>query len=93
MLQLYILQKFLNYFKKRYANLMTVTSRFVVNMILKVNLKCCKKFEFIGILRSHALKVLNFKQIVRIPDQYIKKRWMKTAKKKKKKKKKSESSC
>ncbi|KAL3813010.1 hypothetical protein ACJIZ3_014278 [Penstemon smallii] len=41
----------------------------------------CKRFEFVGILCSHALKVLNFKKIVKIPDQYIKKRWVKTAKK------------
>ncbi|KAG8369966.1 hypothetical protein BUALT_Bualt14G0068100 [Buddleja alternifolia] len=46
------------------------------------SLKCsCRKYEFVGILCSHALKVLNSKNIVKIPDQYIKKRWVKTAKK------------
>ena len=41
----------------------------------------CKKFEFVGILCSHALKVLNFKAIVKIPRQYVLKRWTKAAKK------------
>ncbi|PIN10912.1 hypothetical protein CDL12_16491 [Handroanthus impetiginosus] len=41
----------------------------------------CKKFEFAGILCSHALKVLSARNIVKIPDIYIKKRWTKKAKK------------
>ncbi|XP_073153327.1 protein FAR1-RELATED SEQUENCE 5-like [Henckelia pumila] len=41
----------------------------------------CKKFEFAGILCSHALKVLTFKNVVRIPESYVKKRWTKQAKK------------
>ncbi|KAH7862821.1 hypothetical protein Vadar_009995 [Vaccinium darrowii] len=40
----------------------------------------CKKFEFGGILCSHALKVLSSNNVVRIPDQYILKRWTKNAK-------------
>ncbi|KAK6146713.1 hypothetical protein DH2020_020582 [Rehmannia glutinosa] len=40
----------------------------------------CKKFEFAGILCSHALKVLSLRNIVKIPDLYIKKRWTKKAK-------------
>ncbi|KAL6563674.1 hypothetical protein OROGR_002633 [Orobanche gracilis] len=41
----------------------------------------CKKFEFAGILCSHALKILAEHNVVRIPDLYIKKRWTKSAKK------------
>ncbi|KAG8378829.1 hypothetical protein BUALT_Bualt07G0025500 [Buddleja alternifolia] len=41
----------------------------------------CKKFEFAGILCSHALKVLSLRNIIRIPELYIKKRWTKKAKK------------
>ncbi|XP_062114285.1 protein FAR1-RELATED SEQUENCE 1-like [Humulus lupulus] len=40
----------------------------------------CKKFEFAGILCSHALKVLSSKNVLKIPDQYILKRWTKYAK-------------
>ncbi|KAH7854140.1 hypothetical protein Vadar_010578 [Vaccinium darrowii] len=40
----------------------------------------CKKFEFGGILCSHALKVLSSNNIVKIPNQYILKRWTKNAK-------------
>ncbi|KAH7851813.1 hypothetical protein Vadar_016811 [Vaccinium darrowii] len=40
----------------------------------------CKKFEFGGILCSHALKVLSSNNIVKIPSQYILKRWTKNAK-------------
>ncbi|PIN12418.1 hypothetical protein CDL12_14969 [Handroanthus impetiginosus] len=40
----------------------------------------CKKFEFAGILCLHALKVLSLKNIVKIPELYIKKRWTKKAK-------------
>ncbi|KAL6556352.1 hypothetical protein OROGR_005640 [Orobanche gracilis] len=40
----------------------------------------CKKFEFVGIFCSHALRILNLKQISTISEKYIKKRWMKTAK-------------
>ncbi|KAK4438956.1 protein FAR1-RELATED SEQUENCE 5 [Sesamum alatum] len=46
------------------------------------NVSCsCKKFEFAGILCSHALKVLSLRNIVKIPELYIKKRWTKKAKK------------
>ncbi|KAH7847219.1 hypothetical protein Vadar_023420 [Vaccinium darrowii] len=40
----------------------------------------CKKFEFVGILCAHALKVLSSKRIVKIPDRYILKRWTMNAK-------------
>lgn len=40
----------------------------------------CKKFEFVGILCTHALKVLSFENFKRVPDQYILKRWTKKAK-------------
>ncbi|XP_050387392.1 protein FAR1-RELATED SEQUENCE 9-like [Argentina anserina] len=35
----------------------------------------CKKFEFAGILCSHALKVLSANNVKTIPSQYISKRW------------------
>jgi zinc finger SWIM domain-containing protein 3 len=35
----------------------------------------CKKFEFVGILCSHCLKVLDINNIKHIPEQYILKRW------------------
>ncbi|XP_050374665.1 protein FAR-RED IMPAIRED RESPONSE 1-like [Argentina anserina] len=37
----------------------------------------CKKFEFAGILCSHALKVLSSNNVKTIPDQYILNRWRK----------------
>ncbi|XP_057478205.1 protein FAR1-RELATED SEQUENCE 9-like [Actinidia eriantha] len=40
----------------------------------------CKKFEFGGILCSHALKVLSSNNIMKIPNRYILKRWTKNAK-------------
>ncbi|XP_048332782.1 protein FAR-RED IMPAIRED RESPONSE 1-like [Ziziphus jujuba] len=40
----------------------------------------CRKFEFTGILCSHALNVLSSKDIKKIPIQYILKRWTKSAK-------------
>ncbi|KAL7229944.1 hypothetical protein ACSBR2_008483 [Camellia fascicularis] len=40
----------------------------------------CKKFEFMGILCSHALKVFSSKNVTKIPEQYILKRWTKDAK-------------
>ena len=40
----------------------------------------CKKFESVGILCAHALKVLNTRNIFQIPPQYILKRWTKSAK-------------
>ncbi|KAK4416789.1 protein FAR1-RELATED SEQUENCE 5 [Sesamum alatum] len=46
------------------------------------NISCsCKKFEFARILCSHALKVLSSRNIVKVPELYIKKRWTKKAKK------------
>lgn len=40
----------------------------------------CKKFESVGILCFHALKVLNSKNIFKIPSRYLLKRWTKSAK-------------
>ncbi|CAL1403116.1 unnamed protein product [Linum trigynum] len=40
----------------------------------------CMKFEFVGILCAHALKVIDKKNIKHIPQQYISKRWTKDAK-------------
>ncbi|KAM6547826.1 hypothetical protein CsatB_019502 [Cannabis sativa] len=40
----------------------------------------CGKFESIGILCSHSIKVLNAKNIFQIPSQYVMKRWTKSAK-------------
>ncbi|XP_061349040.1 protein FAR1-RELATED SEQUENCE 5-like [Gastrolobium bilobum] len=39
-----------------------------------------RKFESVGLLSLHALKVLNFHNIFQIPSQYILKRWTKNAK-------------
>ncbi|XP_057950573.1 protein FAR1-RELATED SEQUENCE 5-like isoform X3 [Malania oleifera] len=39
----------------------------------------CMKFESVGVLCSHALKVLDHRNIKVIPSQYILKRWMKDA--------------
>ena len=35
----------------------------------------CKKFEFAGILCSHALKILDINNIRSVPEEYILKRW------------------
>lgn len=40
----------------------------------------CKKFETMGILCMHALKVLNYNNILHLPSCYILKRWTKYAK-------------
>ncbi|RWW49038.1 hypothetical protein BHE74_00044849 [Ensete ventricosum] len=40
----------------------------------------CKKFQAIGILCSHAMKVLDYKNIKEIPEKYILKRWRKDVK-------------
>lgn len=40
----------------------------------------CGKFESVGILCVHALKVLNFMNIFEIPSRYLLKRWTKSAK-------------
>ncbi|XWS51114.1 hypothetical protein CRYUN_Cryun12cG0148800 [Craigia yunnanensis] len=40
----------------------------------------CKKYESVGILCVHILKVLNTKNVFQLPSQYIMKRWMKSAK-------------
>ncbi|WOL03257.1 protein FAR1-RELATED SEQUENCE 5-like [Canna indica] len=46
-----------------------------------ITIKCsCKKFESMGILCMHILKVLNNNNILYLPPQYILKRWMKSAK-------------
>lgn len=47
---------------------------------LNLTISCsCKKFESMGILCMHALKVLNFKNISYLPPQYILMRWTKNA--------------
>ncbi|WJX87952.1 non-specific serine/threonine protein kinase [Trifolium repens] len=45
---------------------------------MKINCSCCK-FDSLGILCSHALRIYNIKGILRIPDQYFLKRWSKNA--------------
>ncbi|XP_058111317.1 protein FAR-RED ELONGATED HYPOCOTYL 3-like [Magnolia sinica] len=40
----------------------------------------CKKFEFVGILCGHALKVLDFYNIKEVDPRYIMKRWRRDAK-------------
>ncbi|XP_006663840.1 protein FAR1-RELATED SEQUENCE 5-like [Oryza brachyantha] len=43
-----------------------------------MELNCsCKKFETMGILCSHAINALDFKNIDRLPERYISKRWTK----------------
>ena len=39
----------------------------------------CHKFDSMGILCSHALRIYNIRNIFRIPDQYFLKRWSKNA--------------
>ncbi|KAJ1382793.1 Zinc finger, PMZ-type [Sesbania bispinosa] len=39
----------------------------------------CHKFDSMGILCSHALRIYNIKGILKIPDQYFLKRWSKSA--------------
>lgn len=47
-----------------------------------VEVQCsCKKFRSMGILCLHALKAFSLKNIARIPDKYIIKRWTKEARK------------
>ena len=49
---------------------------------LNSNISCsCKKFESLGILCCHALRVFSIKILTRIQSQYILKRWTKEAKK------------
>lgn len=46
-----------------------------------VSVACsCKKFETMGILCMHALKVLNYNNILHLPTRYVLKRWTKHAK-------------
>ncbi|KAB2599980.1 protein FAR1-RELATED SEQUENCE 5-like [Pyrus ussuriensis x Pyrus communis] len=46
------------------------------------NISCsCKRFESMGLLCRHALRVMNVKEVSQIPNQYILKRWTKDAKK------------
>ncbi|XP_062085665.1 protein FAR1-RELATED SEQUENCE 5-like [Humulus lupulus] len=47
---------------------------------INVAICSCKKFEFARILCSHILKVFSFRNVVKIPSQYILKRWTKHAK-------------
>nr|KYP70189.1 Protein FAR1-RELATED SEQUENCE 4 [Cajanus cajan] len=45
------------------------------------SVKCsCKRYEFAGILCSHALKVLSSRNVMKIPAMYVLKRWTKHAK-------------
>ncbi|XP_057445614.1 protein FAR1-RELATED SEQUENCE 5-like [Lotus japonicus] len=39
----------------------------------------CMKFEYLGVLCCHALKVLDYRNIMIVPSQYILKRWTKDA--------------
>lgn len=41
---------------------------------------CCKRFESLGLLCRHALRVLNLNDVNEIPEQYVFKRWTKDAK-------------
>jgi zinc finger SWIM domain-containing protein 3 len=48
---------------------------------LEGQVKCsCKKFEFVGILCRHALKILDINNIKKVPEQYILSRWTMDAK-------------
>ncbi|WCJ44032.1 FAR1-related sequence 1 [Euphorbia peplus] len=40
----------------------------------------CKKYEFAGILCSHALKILSSNDVMTVPSQYILKKWRKDIK-------------
>ncbi|KAL0912129.1 hypothetical protein M5K25_018080 [Dendrobium thyrsiflorum] len=55
----------------------------IVNLdTLSMEVECsCKKFQSMGILCLHALKAYSLKNISRIPDKYIMKRWTKEARK------------
>ncbi|KAG4128633.1 hypothetical protein ERO13_D09G032200v2 [Gossypium hirsutum] len=54
---------------------------YTVSYNLSNNTVCCScmKFEFIGMLCSHALKVLDYSNIRLLPSQYILKRWTREA--------------
>ncbi|CAL1394878.1 unnamed protein product [Linum trigynum] len=66
-------------YKVRYAG--RGTEHFVRFEFLSQAVDCsCKKFECVGILCAHALKVLDKKNIKQIPKRYILKRWTKDAK-------------
>ncbi|XP_026433286.1 protein FAR1-RELATED SEQUENCE 5-like isoform X1 [Papaver somniferum] len=55
--------------------------RTVIFDLMDNNISCsCRKFEFVGYLCSHALKVLSLKNIKSIPEQHILKRWTKAIK-------------
>ncbi|XP_055960536.1 protein FAR1-RELATED SEQUENCE 5-like [Mercurialis annua] len=55
--------------------------RVVFFNMTSMELHCsCKKFETLGLLCSHALAILHFKNIFEIPKQFILKRWTKEAK-------------
>ncbi|XP_058201082.1 protein FAR1-RELATED SEQUENCE 5-like [Rhododendron vialii] len=41
---------------------------------------CCKRFESLGLLCCHVLRVLNLNDVNEIPEQYILKRWTKDVK-------------
>ncbi|XP_059623200.1 protein FAR1-RELATED SEQUENCE 5-like [Cornus florida] len=58
------------------------SQRYVVNFKASTETVMCSclKFTFIGILYVHTLKVLDEKNIKRIPPQYIMKRWTRDAK-------------
>ncbi|PPS10408.1 hypothetical protein GOBAR_AA10230 [Gossypium barbadense] len=54
---------------------------YTVSYNLSNNTVCCScmQFEFIGVLCSHALKVLDYSNIRSLPSQYILKRWTREA--------------
>ncbi|XP_020596491.1 protein FAR1-RELATED SEQUENCE 1-like, partial [Phalaenopsis equestris] len=46
-----------------------------------MNIQCsCRKFEMMGVLCAHSLRVLNFLHIKKIPDKYLLLRWSENAK-------------
>ncbi|XP_042384950.1 protein FAR1-RELATED SEQUENCE 9-like [Zingiber officinale] len=47
----------------------------------KIQCSCsCRKYEFAGILCSHILRIFSMKNIMKIPNEYILKRWTRNAK-------------
>ena len=51
----------------------------IFNSIDQIAVCGCKKFEFVGFLCSHALKVLDIQNIKLLPSLYILKQWTKQA--------------
>ncbi|KAG8369029.1 hypothetical protein BUALT_Bualt15G0107700 [Buddleja alternifolia] len=69
---------------KDFENIIKTKPEKIKKVILDIKIlevKCpCKKFESMGILCRHALKVLDMKNIYSIPEIYIMKRWSKDVK-------------